>query len=664
VDGFASLLVGFGDKTSERIREHVNARVRLKRRSQKHRINSSRFLIHHGDNGMTTPIRPLLRGFALVVVGALTGTAACTGQLGEVPENGAGDSGGPGNTSTGSGGSVTGGTGVGGAGGVGVGGAGGTGVGGAGGSTGGAGGATGGAGGTTGGTGGAGGSGGGPTAQCPTVGVNAGANVLRRLSTLEYQLTLQDIFQLAAPPSIESIPPDPAKDGFRTYSALQTVSALHLRAYLDRAKTLADELLTDTARRAKVLGCETTAAGCLKTAVTRVGKLAYRRPLETAEIDALVSRATTNAIDLTDQFRYALESLLTAPSFLYRVEIGQGADLATLTPYELASRLSFGIWGRGPSEDLMNRASQGALDKPEGLAAVADMMLADPKARGFFDAFFGQWLGHETLRAPTVPPAGWSDALLGDMRNETAQVITDFAWGGRNFLEVLTTSKTRATPALATFYGLPAPAADGTVNIPAGHVRAGTGLLTHPSLITAKSDGDLIAIRGNWLRETFLCQHMEIPPDLSDLIGEILVGLTRVEIVKKRNELATCKGCHAVIDPVGIGFSQFDGLGRFDKTFDWSVFGVAPGLPDAPSPAFSSIAELATKLQALPQVSACLSNRIFVYTQGREPERNDACGVEGASQAFAGSGNNFASMLRGLVTAPTFRVRRAPTGAP
>jgi hypothetical protein len=589
-----------------------------------------------------------------MIVGAVAGAVACTGELGEAPSRGSGPGASNGDGTGGATGSGTGGAGVGGTG-PGVGGASGTGVGGAG--TGGAG--TGGAGG-----GGTGGAGGGPTALCPTVGVNAGPNVLRRLSVLEYQLTLQDLFQLPAVPSVENIPPDQAKDGFRTYSVLQTISAQHLRAYLEKAKTLADELLLDGARRTKVLGCEVAAAGCLKTFVTRFGKLSYRRPLEAVEVDGVVNRATANALDATDQFRYAIESLLTAPSFLFRVEVGTGGDLATLTPYELASRLSFALWGRAPSEDLLNRAAQGALEKPEGLAEVASTMLADPRARVFFDAFFGQWLGFETLRAPTVPPAGWSDGLLPEMGKETALVINDFAWGGRNFLDLLTTSQTRASPALATFYGLPAPAADGTLQIPAGHVRAGTGLLTHPSLISAKSDGDLIAIRGNWLRKTFLCKHLEVPPDLSDLIGDLLVGLTRVEIVKTRNSNASCKGCHSVIDPVGIGFAQFDQLGRFDKAVDLGVFGVAPGLPDAPSPPFASIAELASKLRELPEVSACLSNRVFVYANGREPVREDACGIEGATQSFAQNSNSFSALLKGLVAAPTFRIRRAPAAGP
>ena len=128
---------------------------------------------------MLTPLRPLRRGFALMVLGALAGPVACTAELGDSSGNrsgrggssgsatgggaGSGTGSGSGGTSTGSGtgGSSTGGTGVGGAGGSGAGGAG--------------------------------GAGGGPTALCPTVGVNAGPSVLRRLSVLEYQLTLQDL---------------------------------------------------------------------------------------------------------------------------------------------------------------------------------------------------------------------------------------------------------------------------------------------------------------------------------------------------------------------------------------------------------------------------------------------------------------------------------------
>jgi len=514
---------------------------------------------------------------------------------------------------------------------------------------------------------GAGGAGNSPAGQtCAQVGLDSSPSVLRRLSNLEYQLTLQDLFQLSAPPTLDGIPPDVDRDGFRTYASIQTVSAQHLRAYIDRAHALADQLMADTARRSRVLGCEPTASGCLRAFLGRFGRLAYRRPLETVELDAIVNRATADALDATDQFRFAIELMLSSSSFLYRVEAGNPADaLATLGSYELATRLSFTLWGRAPDAAMLDQAAAGAFATPEGLAAAATTMLADARAKTFFQAFFRQWLGFEEMQAPPNPPAGWSEALLADMTRETQSVVDDFAWGHKDLLGALTANYTRPTAALSTFYGLPAAAADGTATFPAGHARAGTGVLTHPSLLAAKRDGDLIAMRGNWLRRTFLCRSLSIDPAVAEMLGELLVGLSRVEIVQKRNTEVACKGCHAMIDPVGIGFVQFDQTGRFDASIDGSVYGVASRLPDATAnPAFATVAELATKLQAMPEVSACLASKLFTYTEGREPVRADTCALEGASTGFAAGGNDFTAMLKGLVTEPSFRLRRAAGATP
>ena len=116
-----------------------------------------------------------------------------------------------------------------------------------------------------------------------------------------------------------------------------------------------------------MLGCEPTASGCLRAFVARFGKLAYRRPLETVELDSVVNRATADALDATDQFRFAIEVMLSASNFLYRVEVGNAADaIATLTPTELASRLSFSLWGRGPDATLLDQAAAGCWRRPKG----------------------------------------------------------------------------------------------------------------------------------------------------------------------------------------------------------------------------------------------------------------------------------------------------------
>ncbi|HKO52629.1 MAG TPA: DUF1592 domain-containing protein [Polyangiaceae bacterium] len=503
-------------------------------------------------------------------------------------------------------------------------------------------------------------SGGSPVAEPNCETADVGVNILRRLSGLEYQLTLQDLFQLAAPPSLEGLPADTEKDGFKVFAEVQTVSAQHLRSYLAKAQELGAALMADSKRRPAVLGCEPSASDCLEDFITRFGRLAYRRALSAEEVAALVTRAERDALDVNDRFQFAIEVLLTAPDFLYRAELGATPEgLSTLGPAELAAKLSFAVWGRAPSAALLDQAEQGALATAEGISATADRLLADDRVQGFYSGFFRQWLGYDAVRAPTTPVSGWSDALLLAMQAETDAVVKDFAWGGLNFLDVLTANRTVLKPELATFYGLPAPAADGLLTIPSSHVRANTGLLTHASLLGAKSDGDLIALRGDWLRETFLCRHMQVPASVAEQLGELLVGLTRVQIVKERNSRGECKGCHSVIDPIGVGLAKFDRAGRYDESLDISGFGIAPALPDAPNPAFASVAELAAKLRAMPEVSACLTSRAFLYVNGREPAASDRCTTQAAEQNFAAQSSSFPSLLRGLVTAPSFRLRKS-----
>ena len=470
------------------------------------------------------------------------------------------------------------------------------------------------------------------------------------------------MFRLPAPPAAESVPSDNEHLGFRTYAEYQTMSAENLRGYIETARALADALLADDARRSAVIGCELEAATCLESFVTSFGKLAYRRPLETAEVQAIVAAATENALDTEDRFRFAIESLLGSANFLYRVEVGDTPEgLSTLNPYELASKLSFALWGQGPSAELLDQAAAGALATPEGLRGVATTMLADPRTRTFFEAFFRQWLGYQTL----VPPDAATAPVFADMQGETDAVVGDFAWGTGSILDMLTANYTRVTPELASYYGAAAPAADGLLTFPAGDVRENSGLLTHASLLSAKSDGDLIAIRGNWLRKTFLCESLHPPPDLADTIGDLLVGLDRVGIVNARNMMPECAGCHAAIDPIGIGFAQFDRTGIYDAGIDLSAYEITAALPDAGLDAsFTTIGELAAMLKAIPAVPQCLTQRAFLYVNGREPAANDACSVMSAAESFAAQNHGFTTLLASLIDTPSFRLRRAPAPTP
>lgn len=497
--------------------------------------------------------------------------------------------------------------------------------------------------------------------SCAEAGTDTSSNVLQRLSRIEYQLTLQDLFQLDTPPAVDAISSDNESGGF-TLAADQTISPVLMRSYLEAATTLANDLLADSARRQAVIGCDTADAACLDSFIQSFGAKAFRRALTTDESTSLASKATTAALDTDDQFRFVIEALLTAPNFLYRVEIGDTPEgLSTLTARELAARLSFTVWGRSPSSELLAQADQGALDTPEGLSQVANQMLDDPRAQSFYDTYFEQWLGHSELRAPNEPASDWSDDLLTSMAEETRTFLRDFAWTPQtDFLGALTANFTYLDNELASYLGLPAPAGDGRVDFPPGHARENTGLLTHPSLISAKSDGDLVAIRGNWLRSTFLCEEVYIDPEALNQIGEELVGLDRYAIIEKRNTEAGCASCHSLIDPIGVGYAQFDASGRFDSSVDLSLYSIAPAFPDAAEPLFGSIGELSAKLAAMPEVAACMASTSFTYGYGRRPTGADSCILETATTRFIESQHSFRALLLGLVEAPAFRLRRSP----
>jgi hypothetical protein len=498
-------------------------------------------------------------------------------------------------------------------------------------------------------------------ADCSTPDVSA--SVLARLSRLEYQLTLEELFQLSAAPAVESIPQDSDFKGFRTMTALQNITTEHLRAYQEEATTLALELLADAARSQAVIGCDVGAAGCLESFISDFGRLAYRRTLSGDDVAALMDVVADSEDDTEAQFVDVVAAMLTSPSFLFRMEVGDATQgLSTLSGEELASKLSFALTGRGPSKDLLDRGAAGEFADDAGLANAAAELLADSRSQEFFAAFFEQWLGFERLRAPNEPGPNWNDALMISMKEETHRFLEDHAWqSGVNFLDSLTANYSYIRADMAEFYGLPAPAADGRVEFPSDHDRANSGLLTHAALISAKGDGDRIAHRGAWIQKTFLCVDLELPTALLDSLSEELDGLTYPAMLEMRNTEGACAGCHALIDPIGMGFHPYDAAGQFDPEVDIYEYGITPALPGDGT--FERIGELSAMLRNRPELSECLTDRVFLYTGGREASAADACTVTQAAEQFDANQGRFASILEGLVLGPQFRLRRAPLEA-
>lgn len=504
-----------------------------------------------------------------------------------------------------------------------------------------------------------------PTNPADCTQPNASESVLRRLSRVEYMFTLKELFGLSKAPNVDAVPMDSDYKGFRTLAALQNVTTEHLRAYQAVAERLAMELLQDSPRRNTIVGCEFGESNCLTSVVTHFGRLAYRRSLSEDEIAAYLKLADEVGGTPEQQFATVVSAMLSSANFLFRVEVGDEPDAnqpSQLTGEELASRLSFTLIGRGPSKSLLDKGKSGALDTPEGLFSEARALLADERAVEFFDAFFQQWLGFEQLRRPKQPESWWNDALMVSMKEETQEFLRDYAWSeGVNFFDSLTANHSFVRADLAEFYSLPAPAANGYVEVPESHDRAHSGFLTHAAILSAKRDGDRIAHRGAWVQSTFLCIDLQLPTALLDAVSDELEGLTFNQIFEKRNTDPACANCHALIDPIGVGLAAYDEAGRFNPEFDSSQFSIGARLPQA-NTEFSTAGELAALLRGRGELARCLTQKMFLYADGREARVEDACTVAQATEKFASDQYRFASLLEGLVTSPNFRIRRAPNG--
>jgi hypothetical protein len=230
-----------------------------------------------------------------------------------------------------------------------------------------------------------------------------GRSPLRRLSNAEYKNTLTDLF--APVPAVtakvatvtQDFPSDPESLGFRNGADFLVVQSLGAQKYLDAAEQIAETAAQSTS----LVTCPSTPdAKCAGDFVRSFGKRAYRRPLadaEAARYDALYQKAITSGYDFKTGIEWIVFSMLQSQPFLYRFELATPAGtVGAVSPYEMASRLSFLYWQSMPDDALLGAAERGELATPAQIEAQARRLMQDPKAGRLLE-YFDEWMDVETL---------------------------------------------------------------------------------------------------------------------------------------------------------------------------------------------------------------------------------------------------------------------------
>ena len=317
---------------------------------------------------------------------------------------------------------------------------------------------------------------------------------------------------------------------------------------------------------------------CADQFIKTFGKRAFRRPLGPEDIAGLTAVYKPGAAEggFASGIELVISTILQSPSFVYRVELGQKqgsiAGAVKLTPYEVASRLSYFIWGTMPDQALFEAADAGKLGNAEGIAAQVERMMKDPRARSTLVAFnqrlFGTDIIDDASKDPMVYPQ-FNEELKASMKAEFRAFVEDALFDGDGRLETLLTSRTTfVDAALAALYGVPAPGGAGLQKVQLdGTQRA--GLLTSVGLLTAHTLSDTSApiIRGKFIRERLLCTELaEPPPGLEVMAPTPKPGSTTRQLLEQHATDPSCTACHDLMDPIGFGYGNFDGIGRWRTT--------------------------------------------------------------------------------------------------
>ena len=401
---------------------------------------------------------------------------------------------------------------------------------------------------------------------------------------------------------------------------------------------------------------------CVQQWVADFGARAYRRPLEQEELAAMQGalQAGVEARDLETGVEWLLTALLQSPGFVYRFadNAASSADQVNrLGDYEVASRLSYFLWNSMPDDTLFDAAAAGTLQDASSLASQATRMLEHPNFQRSLESFYGNFMGLRLFAEATREVDGFDGALIDSLRESVNIGLQKLYEQPEPSIDTwLTGTEYYMDARMAEFYGQPAPEGGEFVAVDLAS-EGRRGVFGHPALTTAlarPNQANPIS-RGVFVLENLLCTELVVPDiDIPDL-PPIEAGGTEREQVEAHVADPVCAACHALIDPLGFAFQDFDQAGRTREGFDSSGNLTAFG-PEVDGP-FTTGTELFERLGASQKVRECFAKQFFEFAVARHANPDaDACSLQPIYEQFNLNGD-LKQLIMNVVASPAFTNR-------
>lgn len=445
--------------------------------------------------------------------------------------------------------------------------------------------------------------------------------------------------------------------------------------------------VSETPSRKRIFSCrplaQAEARGCAEKIVARLGQQAYRRPLASNDVKALMAFYDDGAKEGGFELgiRTALEALLASPHFIFRIEevaapsaaAAAARGRAAVSGLDLASRLSFFIWGTPPDSQLVALGRSGRLTDTLVLAQQTRRLLADKRSEALATRFAAQWLrlsDIELVHPDANQYPDFREQIADDMRHETELFFANLVRENRSMFDMFTANYTFVNEALARHYDIPGVVGNEfrRVNYPAGSPRS--GVLGHGSMLTLTSHANRTSpvLRGKWVMEVLMgSPPPPPPPNVPDLekTGEAKEGrmLTTRERMEIHRANASCRSCHQFIDPIGLALDNFDVMGRWRIRENGSPLDTRGDFYDGTKIQTPHELQQALLKRPVPLMRAFTQN-LMAYGLGRRIEWYDAPTVRRIETAARASNYRLHDFVLGVVKSDAFRMRKLVAETP
>ncbi len=448
--------------------------------------------------------------------------------------------------------------------------------------------------------------------------------------------------------------------------------------------------VSETESRRKIFTCRPTTAleesACATDIVRKLASQAYRGAVPADDLRDLMSfyergrkgvprrssdeGGRAEAGDFESGIRLAVQAILASPRFLFRIEqlpsTLKPGQTYRVSDHDLASRLSFFIWGSMPDAALLKTASQGTLRTPGVFDTQLKRLLTDARSAALSTRFASQWLrlqDVEKVRPDHHFYSYWDTTLSQAMVRETELFVDSLIREDRPVTDLLTADHTFVNERLAKHYGIPNVLGDQYRRVTIADVNR-RGVLGQGSvlLLTSIADRTSPVLRGKWVMEVLLGSPPPPPPPNVPLLEETKAvedgkTLSTRERMEQHRKNPSCNSCHRVIDPLGLALENFDVTGVWRIKDNGAVVDPVGDLYDG-TRLDGPIALRNALLKHQDVFMLSFTESLMTYALGRRVESYDMPTVRQIVRDAKAKNFRFSAVIAGVANSAAFRMGR------